>query len=212
MASEPVYRSYGDWDFVEFQGVITSLPAAHIEDHRRVLERDGSTAERWGLEAFLNHEHPASSQASSREGVRSLLDMAAEMGEALQHAWPDRHFHVFCVLGSDYLTFYQADADADAPATEVSESRPAHSVWSNDPDLRWCDACGGDQAFTPVAVSDPEFPMLAWACCRVCGHEMVATECRVTFRVGPGIQQDFVIGGYVPQPHAPTWKVANRQV
>lgn len=208
----PADHTWGDWRFWHHRGIISTLPPGCIERHLAEVEKRGEAPASRGVEAFLNHQHPNPSLCTSREGVRLCLDTAAELGQGLQSGWPDRSFEIFCGLGQDYVTFYQVEPDLEAPVIAIADAERAHSVWTDAEDLAWCDGCGRDRGFTLVEMPDGEFPMLRWSRCAICGYENVLGWCRVTFGIGPGIDQQFLVGGYVPQPDPAINIVIDRQV
>src|SRR4051794_41069451 len=82
-------RSWESWRFYESGGIISTLRPSSIESHLRALSQAGRTAENWEVERFMNHQHPNTSRVVTRDDLRGALDMAAGMGTAPRHAWPD---------------------------------------------------------------------------------------------------------------------------
>ena len=205
-------RTWGHWKITQHAGIISTLSPQSMERHLTALREKGREAEQRGVEGFLNHQHPSPSQSASRAGVRLCLDMAAELGQALEATWPECTFEVLCAPGQDYVTFHQAEADENAAPMSIGEMQRARSVWTTDDSLGWCDQCERNRPVRAIEEPDAEFPMLGWSHCAECGHEVVTGWVEVRFRVGPGIHQEFRVGTYVPQPDSPVAIAVDRTV
>lgn len=201
-------RTAGDWCFYRFEEQITSLPPAHGARAREACRAAGREPERWEVEACVNHQHP--DHGVTRESVRAAVDMAADLGRALEQAWPERRFTVECRLGADYVTFYQPPGPPPSAPVEIGDAERMRSAWFDDPALTWCDRCGGGRPFTPVTEPDTEFPMVGWARCRECEAEWVLRTRTVRFQIGPGIAQPFRMGAYTGEPEGPICRTVDR--
>lgn len=198
---EPVLRSWGGWDFYEAGGIISTLPPSHFADPFAVLRAGGREPAPWEVERLLNHQHLTTERCVSRDALRSTLDLAAELGEALRHAWPERRFVVACWLANDCVSFYQADEAPKGPL-ELGESvRLASPMLAGSAKawIAWCDQCDARHPFDPMEHVDAEFPVVTWGRCRNCGGERVIERREVRFLIGPDIRQDFRVGTYVPR-------------